>query len=211
MCTAGGSIAAADFASDHRGAQGVFGAPVGGVNRVGVEEEGEDRRKFDGEMRREVPRDAAPAWSVDEGIELILQMPARDGDAIRLERLRDVVGGLGDPRRPVAPAREPVVGEEAHVRHQPIGVEEGREPGDPVETTYVNNAENRRRGRVGNTYISYYTGMPPAGILGPLDWAPRFAIARDGTPGHFVKRDLRRRFTLRVLADLIKRHLMRRL
>lgn len=45
-------------------------------------------------------------------------------------------------------------------------VELGRLPGRAVQKTYVDNAENRRRGRVGGTYVSHYTGMPPSGIFG---------------------------------------------
>jgi hypothetical protein len=45
-----GSVATADFAGDDGGAQGLFSAPVGGIDRR-VEQKREDRRVFDREMR----------------------------------------------------------------------------------------------------------------------------------------------------------------
>lgn len=88
-------------------------------------------------------------------------------------------------------------------------VEDGREPGRPVEKAYVDNAENRRRGRVGSSYVSHYTGMPPAGIFPDLqnDWAPRFAIARDGIPGRHIFRDLRAHADVAATAEALRRNL----
>jgi hypothetical protein len=80
--TARRAIAAADFAGDHRGPERVFGAPVGGVDHVGLEQEGEHGRKLDGEMRGEIARDASGARAIDEGIELIVEMPPSDGQAM---------------------------------------------------------------------------------------------------------------------------------
>lgn len=82
---AGGAIAAADLAGNDGGTQGVFGAPVGGVDRVGVEEKGEDRRKFDGQMRGEMAGDATGARPFDQGIELILEMAAGHGETVTRE------------------------------------------------------------------------------------------------------------------------------
>src|SRR6266545_4417728 len=79
--TARGAVATTHFAGDDRGAQGLFRAPVGRVDR-GVKEKREDRRVFDREMRGEAPRDAATARLIDESIEPILQMAASDGDAV---------------------------------------------------------------------------------------------------------------------------------
>ena len=59
------AIAAADFAGDHGGAQCVFGAPVGGVNGVGLEQKREDGGKLNGEMPGEMARDTAAPRSFD--------------------------------------------------------------------------------------------------------------------------------------------------
>jgi hypothetical protein len=63
------------------GAQGLFGAPIGGVDRR-VEQEGKDRRVFDREMRGEAFSEAAATRLIDEAIEPILEMPAGDGYAM---------------------------------------------------------------------------------------------------------------------------------
>ncbi len=76
-----GAVATADFAGDDRGAQCLFSAPVGRVNRR-VEEKREDRRVFDREMRGEALGDTAAARLIDESIKPILQMAAGDGDAM---------------------------------------------------------------------------------------------------------------------------------
>lgn len=78
----GGAIPAADFARDHGGPQRVFGAPIGGVDGVGLEQKREHRWKLDGEMRGEIARDAASARPIDEGIELIVQMTTGHGEAM---------------------------------------------------------------------------------------------------------------------------------
>lgn len=92
-------------------------------------------------------------------------------------------------------------------------VERGRAAGHPVEKTYADNAENRRRGRVGASYVARYTGMPPAGIFGDggPDWARRNKIARDGILGRFVFRDLRARYTPAEIASLLRREIAPRL
>ena len=78
-----GAIAAADFPCDDGRAQGVFGTPVGGVDGRRLEHKGEDRGEFGGEMRRKGLGNASTTGMIDEGIELILQMTARDGDTGR--------------------------------------------------------------------------------------------------------------------------------
>lgn len=95
--------------------------------------------------------------------------------------------------------------------HAPY-VEEGRPAGEPVEKAYVDNAENRRRGRVGATYVSHYTGMPPSGIFGDglPDWARRTKIARDGYEGKGIVRDVRRRYPPRTLISMLGREIIAR-
>ncbi len=88
-------------------------------------------------------------------------------------------------------------------------VEEGREPGEPRLKTYVDNAQNRRLGRVGGSYVSSYVGQPPSSVFGQNGWAPAFAVGRDGTPGRFVIRDVRRRYPRRVLVSMAVRELFR--
>jgi hypothetical protein len=72
MGTARRAIAATHFAGDDSGAQGLFRAPVGGVDRR-VEQKHEDRWVFDREMRGEALGDAATARLIDESIEPILK------------------------------------------------------------------------------------------------------------------------------------------
>ena len=55
------AIPSAHFARHDGGSQRMLGAPVGRVDRVWFEQEGEDGREFDGEMRRKVARDATAA------------------------------------------------------------------------------------------------------------------------------------------------------
>jgi len=77
------AIAAADFAGDNSGPQRVFGAPVRGLNGVGVEKKGEHGGKFHRQMRGEMARDAPSAGVFDQGIELILHVTAGDREAMR--------------------------------------------------------------------------------------------------------------------------------
>jgi len=77
-----GSVAAADFARDHGRAERLLGAPVGRVDRIGLEQKGKHRREFDREMRRESPGDACRSGPIDERIQLVLQMAARDRDPV---------------------------------------------------------------------------------------------------------------------------------
>ena len=79
-----GSSAAAGLARDDSLAQGVFGAPVGGLDRVGVKKKRKHRWEFDGEMGRESARHGDSPGPIDERIELVLQMTSGDGDALRI-------------------------------------------------------------------------------------------------------------------------------
>ena len=102
MSAAWRAIAATDFASDDRGSQRVFGAPIGRIHDVGGEQEGKHGRKFDGEMGGKLLRDTLSPRTVDEGVELVLQVPAGDGDAVRRDGalkipVADAQGVLQDP------------------------------------------------------------------------------------------------------------------
>jgi hypothetical protein len=76
------AIAATDFARHDGGPQRVFGSPVRRVNGR-VEQEGEGPRALVREMMGKGARDARPAGLVDERIESIDEMSARDGNAVR--------------------------------------------------------------------------------------------------------------------------------
>jgi hypothetical protein len=43
----------------------MLGAPIARVDRIGFEKEGKHRWEFDGEVRRETPRDVRPAGAID--------------------------------------------------------------------------------------------------------------------------------------------------
>jgi hypothetical protein len=81
--TAQRPIAATQFARDDGRSQRLRSAPVGRVNRIGLEQEREDGGKFDGQMRREILHDASAAGVIDQGIEVMLQMTAGNGDPVR--------------------------------------------------------------------------------------------------------------------------------
>ena len=87
MSAASGAIASTDFAGDDRRPQRVFGAPIGRVDGIRLEEKGEDRGKFDREMRGKSARDVGGSRTVEEGIESVLQMPASHRDAMRGDRV----------------------------------------------------------------------------------------------------------------------------
>lgn len=97
-----------------------------------------------------------------------------------------------------------------------INIEKGRRPGQPVEAPYVNNAQNRRLGRVGRSYVHHYTSMPPGGIFrdDDPDYARRRKIARDGVPPTNIFRDLKRSVDIAALgrrfAAALRRRLFRR-
>lgn len=94
-----------------------------------------------------------------------------------------------------------------------INVEKGRRPGQPVEAPYANNAQNRRLGRVGRSYVHHYTGMPPDGIFrdDDPDYARRRKIARDGIPPKNIFRDLKRTVDIAALGRRFAAALRRRL
>jgi len=75
------SVTATHLARDDGWAQRVLDAPVGRVDRVGLEKEGKHRWEFDGEMYRESSGHSGLARMIDDGVELILEMPARNRDA----------------------------------------------------------------------------------------------------------------------------------
>lgn len=94
-----------------------------------------------------------------------------------------------------------------------INVEKGRRAGSPVEAPYANNAENRRLGRVGKSYVHHYTLMPPAGIFrdDAPDYTRRRKIARDGIPPKNIFRDLKRSVDIAALGRRFKAAVTRRL
>jgi len=94
-----------------------------------------------------------------------------------------------------------------------INVEKGRRAGSPVEAPYVNNAQNRRLGRVGRSYVHHYTLMPPAGIFrdDEPDYTRRRKIARDGIPPKNIFRDLKRIVDVVALGRRFQAALRRRL
>ena len=61
----------------------MFGAPVGGIDRVGVEEKCKDGWEFDGEMRGKAAPDLCGTRLIDERVELVLQMTASDCETVR--------------------------------------------------------------------------------------------------------------------------------
>ena len=79
------SVPATDFARDDGRTQGLFGAPVGRINR-GVKQKREDRREFDREVGGKALRDTSVTRPVDERIEPVLEMATSDGDAVRRDR-----------------------------------------------------------------------------------------------------------------------------
>jgi len=103
-----GSVAAADLTRNHRRTEGMFGAPVGGVDRIGFEEKGKDRGEFRGEMRRKSACDPSGARMLDECVELVLEVPARD---------RHTVGGHASLLMAVADAQR-VLQDALHARRE---------------------------------------------------------------------------------------------
>jgi hypothetical protein len=92
-----GSITAADLPRDHGWAQRVLGAPVSRGDRIRFEQKGEDRWEFDGEMGGEALGDARATGPIDERVELVLQMPTRNRDAVRRDVPMLIV--VPDPQR----------------------------------------------------------------------------------------------------------------
>ena len=76
-----GAIAATDLAGDDGGAKRLRGTPVGRVVRIGFEE----KCTRPGIRSRGAPQiDVCGARSIEEGFELVLEMPACDGDCREL-------------------------------------------------------------------------------------------------------------------------------
>ena len=76
---------ATDFARDDGGAQGLFGAPVGGVE-VGIDQEAEDGGQFHRQMPGEAVHVCEGARIVEHVEELVEEMPPRDRHAMRRDR-----------------------------------------------------------------------------------------------------------------------------
>jgi hypothetical protein len=103
-----GPIAAAHFACDYGGPQRLLGAPVRGIDGHRIEQEGEERWEFNGEMRRESLDSRHRAGMIETAIEAIHQMPPGDGETVR-----------GDAPPVVAIAqRERLVEQRAHGVHE---------------------------------------------------------------------------------------------
>jgi hypothetical protein len=97
LCAVFGSVAPTDLARDDSRAQGVLGAPVGGVDRVRLREKRKNGREFDGQMRGEAARDASGTGPVDEGVESVLQMAVGNGDTVG-RHARTVIA-IAEPKR----------------------------------------------------------------------------------------------------------------
>ena len=74
-------VAATDFAVDHGGPEGLFGAPVGRVDG-GVEEKAEQGRQFDTQMRGKPLHGGERPDVVERREDLGDQVPPRHGDAM---------------------------------------------------------------------------------------------------------------------------------
>lgn len=105
-----GPIAAAHFARDHGGPQRLLGAPIRGIDGRRIEQEGEERREFKSEVRREPLDIRHRAGMIETAIDAIQQVPAGDGETVR-----------GDAPRVVAIAQC-----ERLLEHRAHGVHEAR-------------------------------------------------------------------------------------
>ena len=106
--TVPGPIAAAHFSRDHGGPQRLLGAPIRGIDGHRIEQEGEERREFNSEMRREPLDIRDRAGMIETAIDAIHQVPAGDGETVR-----------GDAPRVVAIAqRERLLEHRAHGVHE---------------------------------------------------------------------------------------------
>ncbi len=133
----GGTVAATDLACDDGGTQSMFGAPIGGIDAIGLKEERENRREFDREMSRKAARDVRRSGMVDEGIELIVQSD------------RDAMGGDVATQEPVAHAQG--VQEALDTRRKPalviVAAERATPPQQMRETGLRNGAREAPIGR----------------------------------------------------------------
>ena len=94
-----GAVAPAHFADDHRGPDGLFGPPVGGVYRRVAQEE-EHGREFGGQMVGEALGVGNPRRGVDESAEPGLEPAADRGEAVlaHLSGVAAVAGGEAGPQ-----------------------------------------------------------------------------------------------------------------
>ncbi len=104
----------------------MFGAPVGRVDGVGLEQKREHRRKLDGEMRGERARDAASARPIDEGIELIVQMTTGHGEAMGRDgaapiAIADAQRALEHALHPRGEVRVAMIADQRATTPQPMG------------------------------------------------------------------------------------------
>ena len=81
--TVPGAIAAAHFARDHGGPQRLLGAPIRGIDGHRIEQEGEERREFKSEMRREPLDIRHRARMIETAIDAIQQVATGDGETVR--------------------------------------------------------------------------------------------------------------------------------
>ena len=87
LCAAGGAVAAAThLPGDDGGAEGLFGAPIGGIERR-IKEEAEDRVKLDDEMRlKPLHLHVSTRRAREQAAEPLDQLPTRDGEAVGGDR-----------------------------------------------------------------------------------------------------------------------------
>ena len=121
MCAgaAFGSITAEHLPRDDGWSERVFGAPVGRVDRIGFKKKSEDRWEFDGKMGRKSAGHSGRARTIDDGVELILEMSARNrdaacGDASVLILGADPQGVLEDPLHAGREVAFPMTGSECN-------------------------------------------------------------------------------------------------
>ena len=76
------AISSADFTCDHRGAEGRLGAPGGRINGPRIQEEREERREPDGEMRGEALHIGHRSWPLQPSIHARDQLAAPDRHAV---------------------------------------------------------------------------------------------------------------------------------
>lgn len=102
LCAAGGAVAAAThLPGDDGGAEGLFGAPIGGIERR-IKEEAEDRVKLDDEMRlKPLHLHVSTRRAREQAAEPLDQLPTRGGEAVGGDRAALIArprgeGGLKD-------------------------------------------------------------------------------------------------------------------
>ena len=87
LCAARGAVAAATHLPGHDGgAEGLFSAPIGGIERR-IKEEAEDRVKLDDEMRlKPLHLHVSTRRPREQAAEALDQLPTRDGEAVSGDR-----------------------------------------------------------------------------------------------------------------------------